>query len=351
MIDRYSRQMLFRGIGKRGQQKLGSSSSVVIIGCGALGTVIATSLVRAGVGKVKIIDRDLIEYHNLQRQTLFTEEDVRDKLPKAVAAERYLRKVNSSVEVEGVVADVHYGNIEKLVASADLIMDGLDNPETRFLINDVSLKHKIPWIYGGAIITYGMTMNIIPGETPCFRCVFHSPPPKGMIPTCDTAGVIAPAPMLIASLQSAEALKILVGAREINRDVVTVDVWQGSFDRFRPAFDPDCPACRGNYEFLKPEFGIRSTVLCGQYSVQVNDPGMEKLSLNKLARQLETQGEVENKEIMLEFKTDGKEMVIFPDGRLILKNSFDETMAKDLYFKYISGKEKEPGKSKSKQRG
>jgi molybdopterin/thiamine biosynthesis adenylyltransferase len=345
MIDRYSRQTLFRGIGKKGQQKLGASS-VVIIGCGALGTVTATSLVSAGVGKVKIIDRDLIEYHNLQRQILFTEEDVENELPKAVAAERHLKKVNSSVEVEGVVADVHYGNIEKLVAGADLILDGLDNPETRFLVNDVSLKHRIPWIYGGAIVTYGMTMNIIPRETPCFRCVFHAPPPKGMIPTCDTAGVIGPAPMLIASLQSTEALKILVGAKEVNRDVITVDVWQGTFDRFRPDFRPDCPACRGDYEFLKTEFGIRTTVLCGQYSVQVHDPKVEKLSLKTLARYLEPLGEVNNKKILLDFKTDGKEMVIFPDGRLILKNSFDEPLARKLYFKFVAAGDKEFSGSK-----
>ncbi len=350
MLERYSRQTLFRGIGKKGQRRLGQSSAV-IIGCGALGTVSATSLVRAGVGRVRIIDRDLIEYHNLQRQILFTEEDVENKLPKAVAAERYLKRVNSAVEVEGVVADVHYGNIEKLVAGADLILDGLDNPETRFLINDVSLKHGIPWIYGGAIVTYGMTMNIIPGETPCFRCVFPAPPPKGMIPTCDTAGVIGPAPMLVASLQSAEALKLLVGAGEVSRDVITVDLWQGTFDRFRPGFRPDCPACRGDYEFLKREFGIRTTVLCGQFSVQVYDPRVEHLSLVEVARRLEPLGEVENKDILLDFKADGREMVIFPDGRLILKNSFDEALARELYFRFVAAGDRELSGSKSKKKG
>ncbi len=174
MIDRYSRQTLFFGIGKEGQKRLGDSC-VVIVGCGALGTIIATTLVRAGVGKVRIIDRDFIEYHNLQRQVLFDEEDIKNQLPKAVAAERHLKKVNSSIEIEGIVADVNYTNIERFIRGADLILDGLDNFETRFLINDVSLKHKIPWIYGGAISSSGMTMTIIPGETPCFRC-FH---PKG----------------------------------------------------------------------------------------------------------------------------------------------------------------------------
>ncbi len=335
MIGRYSRQILFRGIGEEGQRKLGNSH-VVIIGCGALGTVIADSLVRAGVGKVRIIDRDLIEYHNLQRQVLFDEEDVRSKLPKAIAAERHLKKVNSAVEIEGIVADVHYANIERLVAGVDLILDGLDNPETRFLINDVSLKHKIPWIYGGAIAASGMTMNIIPGETPCFRCVFPSVPPPGVIPTCDSAGVISPAPSVIGSLQSAEAMKILVGAKEINRDIIFVDVWQGTFECFRPSFRADCPACQGRYEFLQRQFGIRTTILCGQYSVQVLDPEVESLPLEKLVKKLKPLGEVSLNESTLRFTANGYEMVIFPDGRLILKNSFDEALARELYLKYVS---------------
>jgi len=334
MIDRYSRQTLCRAIGEEGQKKLGNSS-VVIIGCGALGTVIANSLVRAGVGKVRIIDRDLIEYHNLQRQILFDEEDIENKLPKAIAAERHLRKVNSSIEIEGIVADVHYANIENLVRGFDLILDGLDNPETRFLINDVSLKHGIPWIYGGAIATYGMTMNIIPGQTPCFRCVFPSVPPQGIIPTCDRAGVISPAPSIIGSLQTTEAMKILTGAKEISRDIVFVDVWQGVFDRFKPDYRPDCPACQGNYEFLQRRSGVRTTILCGQNSVQVLDPKAEKLSLKGLAEHLKTGGEVSYNETMLNFKANGHDIVIFPDGRLILKNSFDELLARELYVKYI----------------
>ena len=336
MIDRYSRQVICRAIGEEGQKKLGESS-VVVIGCGALGTVIANSLARAGVGRLRIIDRDLIEYHNLQRQVLFDEEDVKNKLPKAIAAERHLRKINSSIDIEGIVADVHYANIEKLVKGADLILDGLDNAETRFLINDVSLKHGIPWIYGGAIATHGMTMNIIPGKTPCFRCVFFSAPPPGVIPTCDRAGVISPAPSIIGSIQSAEAMKILIGAKEINRDVIFIDIWQGTFERFRPSFRPDCPACQGNYEFLQRRFGIRSTILCGQYSVQVLDPRVDKVSLKGLAEYLKTLGKVSYNETMLDFKTNGHEMVIFPDGRLILKNSFDEPLAKSLYIKYVRG--------------
>jgi len=334
MIDRYSRQTLFKGIGEEGQRSLGNSY-VVVIGCGALGTVIATSLVRAGVGKIRIIDRDFIEYHNLQRQVLFDEDDIKNQLPKAIAAERHLKRVNSSVEIEGIAADVHYANIERLVTSADLILDGLDNLETRLLVNDVSLKHKIPWIYGAAISASGMTMNIIPGETRCFRCILLSLPPPGVIPTCDTAGVLSAAPFIIGSLQSVEALKILVGAEEINRDLISIDVWRGNFHRFKISAREDCPACQGKYEFLQARFGIRTTILCGQNSVQVLDPKVEGLSLKELALRLEPLGEVSYNELTLDFTVDNHEMAIFPDGRVILKNSLDEPLARELYVQYI----------------
>ena len=334
MVDRYSRQTLFPGIGEEGQKKLGNSC-VVIIGCGALGTIIATSLVRAGVGKVRIIDRDFIEYHNLQRQVLFNEEDIKAELPKAIAAEKHLKKVNSSVEIEGIVADVNYTNIERLVTGADLILDGLDNMETRFLINDVSLKHKIPWVYGGAISSYGMTMNIIPHETPCFRCLRASPISGGIALTCDTAGVISPAPFIIGSLQTTEAMKILVGVGEINRDLIMIDVWKDEFTRLKIGHRTDCPACRGEYEFLEARFGIRIASLCGQNAVQVLNPESGEISLKTLATHLEPLGAVSYNEFMLRFRVDGYEMVIFPDGRAIVKNTDDESLARGLYAKYI----------------
>ena len=334
MIDRYSRQTLFPGIGQEGQRKLGNSC-VVIIGCGALGTIIATSLVRAGVGKVRIIDRDFIEYHNLQRQVLFNEEDIEAELPKAIAAERHLKKVNSSVEIEGIVADVNYANIERLVAGTDLILDGLDNLETRFLINDVSLKHKIPWIYGGAISSSGMTMDIIPHETPCFRCLQTSPTSRAIALTCDTAGVISPAPFIIGSLQTAEAMKILVGAEEINRDLIIIDVWRGEFSYFKIGRRTDCPACRGEYEFLEARFGTRATSLCGQNAVQVLNPEANEISFERLATHLGPLGEVNYNEFMLHFRVDNHEMVIFPDGRAIVKDTNDESLARGLYAKYI----------------
>jgi len=332
MIDRYSRQVIF--IGEEGQRKL-SSSYVVLIGCGALGTVIATSLVRAGVGRVRIIDRDFIEYHNLQRQILFDEDDVRNQLPKAIAAERHLRKVNSSIEIEGIVADVNFTNIEEFVHDADIILDGLDNFDTRLLINDVSLKHKITWVYGGAVASIGMTMTIIPGETPCLRCFIAGSMDRRIIQTCDTAGVISPIPFIIGSLQTAEAMKILTGAGVINRELLTIDVWRGTFNRLKISPRPDCPACQGQYEFLEGKFGIKTTSLCGQNAVQVLNTEARRLSLEKLAAHLKPVGKVSHNEYMLRFTVDDHEMVIFPDGRAILRNSDDESLAKALYAKYV----------------
>jgi adenylyltransferase/sulfurtransferase len=334
MIDRYSRQTIFSGIGEEGQKKLGNSC-VVIVGCGALGTIIATTLVRAGVGKVRIIDRDFIEYHNLQRQVLFDEEDIKNQLPKAIAAERHLKKVNSSIEIEGIVADVNYANIERFIRGADLILDGLDNFETRYLINDASLKHGIPWIYGGALSSSGMTMNIIPGETPCFRCFSPKVLSGGMVLTCDTAGVIGPAPFVIGSLQSAEALKILVGAENISRDLVFVDVWEGIFSRLKRSLYADCPSCQGKFEFLEARYGTRTTSLCGQNAVQITNPEVKEISFEKLATHLGSIGEVDYNEFMLRCMVDNYEMVIFPDGRAIVKDTNDESLARGLYAKYI----------------
>lgn len=334
MIDRYSRQVLFPGIGEEGQKRLGSGYAV-IIGCGALGTIIATALVRAGVGKVRIIDRDFIEYHNLQRQVIFTEEDIESGLPKAIAAEKHLEKVNSDIEIEGIVADVNYANIENLIQNADVILDGLDNMETRLLINDVSLKNNIPWVYGGAISSYGMMMNIIPHETACFLC-FHTPSPgDGITMTCDTAGVISTAPFVIGSLQATEAIKVLIDSEDICRELITFDVWKNEFRTFRLGQHEDCPACHGEYNFLNAKYGVRTTSLCGQNAVQVLNPEAKLVSLDKLAAHLGPLGEVKYNDFMLRFHVNGHEMVVFPDGRAIVKNTNDEALARGLYAKYI----------------
>jgi molybdopterin-synthase adenylyltransferase len=333
MINRYSRQTIFTPIGEEGQKKLGRSFAV-IIGCGALGTVIASALVRAGVGKVRIIDRDFIEIHNLQRQVLFNEDDIKNNLPKAVAAERHLKKVNSEIEIEGLVADVNYTNIEKLVAGADVILDGLDNFETRLLINDVSLKLNIPWIYGGAIASSGMCMAIIPQVTPCYRCIVPGER-GGHVLTCDTAGIISPAPWIIGSLQSAEALKVLVGSPAVNRDLIFIDVWDDTFQHLKIDKYADCPACQGKYEFLDGKFSTTTTSLCGQNAVQVLGPGGSPIALAELAKRLKNVGEVSYNEFMLQFKADSQEMVVFPDGRAIVKNTADEALARGLYAKYV----------------
>ncbi len=333
--DRYSRQTVLPAIGEEGQAKL-VNSRAVIIGCGALGGNIATLLVRAGVGKVRIVDRDFIEYHNLQRQVLFNEDDIKAQLPKAIAAERHLRKVNSLVEVEGIVGDVNYTNIEKFCADADVILDGLDNIETRYLINDAALKQGIPWVYGGAIATYGMTMTIIPGKTPCLRCMHFAPPDSGVVLTCETAGVLGTVPAVVGSLQATEAIKILVGVKEMKKGLLVVDFWERTFHQLEIKPREDCPACHGHYEFLEKKFDIKTTSLCGQSrAVQVLDTRVKKIALSKLAARLRKLGDVDYNEFMLRFTINRHEMIIFPDGRAIIKNTTDESLAKELYAKYV----------------
>ena len=332
MVDRYSRQIIFPEIGEAGQQKLGRSS-VVIIGCGALGTVIASTLVRAGVGKLKIIDRDFIEYHNLQRQILFDENDIESQLPKAIAAERHLKKINSSIEIEGIVSDVNYTNIEKLVTGFDVIVDGLDNLETRYLVNDVALKRNIPWIYGAAVSSLGMTMTIIPHQTPCLQC--YSEYQTGPLMTCDTSGVISPAPLVIGALQSAEALKILVGSAAINRDLLSVDVWNNEYRQMKTKFHAKCPSCHGSYAFLDGKYGSGTATLCGQNAVQVRATQPVQIDFRELSGRLEKVGKVDFNDYMLNFNVDNQNMVIFPDGRAIVKNTVNESLARGLYAKYI----------------
>ena len=335
MIDRYSRQTILPAIGKDGQEKL-QQSHVLVVGCGALGTVSATQLVRAGIGTVRIVDRDFIEYHNLQRQILFDEDDVRRQIPKAKAAERRLRQVNSSVRVEGIVEDVNFTNVQRLVQGADLIVDGLDNLETRYLLNDAALKYGVPWIYGAAIATQGMCMTVIPGETPCIRCAFPTLPEPGSTLTCDTAGVISSAPMIIASMQFVEAVKLLVGRRhELNPGLRVIDVWDGSTYSFVPERSETCPACTGAYEFLDATSGMRTTSLCGQNSVQVLNTTVGELSFPELASRLEHLGPVTYNSFMLRFDVNGHEIVVFTDGRAIIKGTSDETVARGLYSQYV----------------
>src|SRR6516165_2849692 len=289
-LDRYSRQVRFPALGEAGQRAL-MRSRVTLCGCGALGTVLANHLVRAGVGYLRIIDRDFIETHNLQRQILFDEQDVKDNLPKAEAAARKLRLINSSIEIEPVVTDLDHTNVIQLVGDADLILDGTDNFETRYLINDAAVKLGKPWIFGGVIGSEGQTMTILPGETPCLRCVIETSPPPGMTPTCETAGVLGPAVAVVASFEAVEAIKLLAGKVEaLNRELIMVDVWDWSFRRLKVAGllgKVDCPCCqRRQFEWLAGTLGSHTTTLCGRNAVQVATRRSQPLDFAALALKL-----------------------------------------------------------------
>jgi molybdopterin/thiamine biosynthesis adenylyltransferase len=336
-LDRYSRQSTLKEIGEQGQHKL-LASRVAIVGCGALGTHVADAMVRGGVGHVRVIDRDLIELSNLQRQVLFDETDVAAGLPKAVAAADKLRRINSQVQVEPVVTDVNPDNVEALLGDVDLVLDGTDNFETRLLINDACVKHDIPWIYGGVIATYGMTMTIIPHHTPCFRCLLNELPAPGTTPTCDTAGVLGTAASVIAALEVTEALKLLIGQVEaLRHELLYVDVWHGEMQRLTLDKGAEaCPACdQGRFEYLDAREGSWATSLCGRDAVQVNIRREVHVSYPQLAERLASAGEVAFNEYMLRYRVDGYEINLFPDGRAIIAGCNDPALARALYARYI----------------
>jgi adenylyltransferase/sulfurtransferase len=331
--------MRFAGIGEEGQRRL-LASHVTLCGCGALGTVLANALVRAGVGHLRLIDRDFIETSNLQRQVLFDEHDVAENLPKAEAAARKLGAINSEVHVEPVVTDIDRTNIVELVQDADLILDGTDNFEIRYLINDAAVKLGKPWVYGGCIASHGQTMTILPGETPCLRCVFEAAPAPGEAGTCETAGVLGPVVNVVASFQAAEAFKILTGRRDkINRDLIYLDVWDNVQRRIKIApllGKVDCPCCRRRrFEWLEGEHGAHTTSLCGRNAVQVAHRTAARLNFEDLARHLEALGAVTYNRFLLKFTADGYEFTVFPDGRAIIKGTSDVDRARTLYAKYI----------------
>ncbi len=334
-FDRYSRQRLYAPIGEEGQRRL-SESSVVVVGCGALGSVLASVVVRAGVGRVRVIDRDFPELHNLHRQLLFTEEDVKRGMPKAVVAERRLREANPEVEVEGVVADVNPLNAEELMRGAQVILDGLDNLETRLLLNDVALKHGIPWVYGGTVSSVGMTAVFRPDRRPCFRCLMGSSVSFGSL-TCDTVGVISPAPLSVAALQSAAALRILVGESVTDARLTFLDVWEQHFTSVEldEAGWDDCPACSGEYQYLEGSAGSSARALCGQNAVQLYLPLDHSLDLEDLRRRLAHHGDVAGDAGMVKVDIGGHEIVIFYDGRVIVRGTSEPTVARGLVAKYV----------------
>jgi molybdopterin-synthase adenylyltransferase len=342
--DRYSRQMRLPWVGKAGQDRI-LNSRVTLCGVGALGTVLANTLVRAGVGFVRVIDRDFVEPSNLQRQVLFDESDVTNNLPKAEAAAVKLRQINSTVVVEPVVADINRTNIEEFCRDADLILDGTDNFEVRYLINDVAVKFGKPWVYGGAVGTQGMSMTILPGETPCLRCVFEASPGPGEVGTCETAGVLGPAVGVIASFQAAEALKILAGKRDhVNRELFMLDLWDNTSRRVKIAplagRKGACPCCAlKTFDWLEGEQGTQTTTLCGRNAVQVTPRTGTKLDFGQLAANLKSTGPVTaNKFLLKATLTDageGYEFTLFPDGRAIIKGTDDPDRARTLYAKYV----------------
>ncbi|GAB2723223.1 ThiF family adenylyltransferase [Paenibacillus thermoaerophilus] len=337
---RYSRQMLFAPIGEAGQALL-LESRVAVVGMGALGAVLANHLVRSGVGYIRLIDRDFVEPSNLQRQMLYDENDAAQSLPKAEAAAAKLRAVNSGVRIEPHVADLNPANAEALLTDVDLILDGTDNFAVRFLINDVAVKHGIPWIYGGAVSSRGVALPIIPGETPCLRCLFGGPPEAGTVETCDTAGVIGPIIHIVASLQAAEALKLLTGANDwLQRKLVTTDLWHNHYaavdvSRSRQA---DCPCCGGGrYEYLDSSAaGEWIHSLCGRDSVQIAPVSAKRVPLDEWAARLAPLGPVERNPFLLKFKPDSERtLVLFPDGRVLVQGTDDPVVAKSLYARYI----------------
>jgi len=334
---RYSRQVLFDGLGTRGQRAL-IDATAVIVGCGGLGCVQATLLVRAGVGRVRIIDRDLVEESNLQRQVLFDESDARELRPKAAAAAERLRAANSLVTVEGLVEDLNSVSASRLLEGADVILDAADNFDTRYLINDYAVATGTPWVYGACVASYGMTFAVLPGETPCLRCVFPDVPPAGAAASCDTAGVLGAIVGVVASLQVAQALKVLSGQPQlVDRRMAVVDVWTNELETVElPARDPRCPCCRrGDREFLNGGRSSETTSLCGRNAVQVRARPGTSLDLEALAARLAPLGSVQLNRFLLRAAIDRYELTVFPDGRAIVSGTDDPAVAKSVYARYV----------------
>lgn len=331
--ERYSRQILLGEIGEKGQEKL-SNSSIAVVGLGALGSTIANNLVRAGVGKIKLVDRDIVEIHNLHRQLLFDEGDI--KKPKVVAAFEKLNKINSDVQIEPILKDLNFSNVESTIRNADIVLDGTDNMETRFLINDACVKNHIPWVYGGAVSTYGMSMNIIPGKTPCFRCLLPFIQKAGALPTCDTIGVLGAIPVIIGSIESVEAIKILLGKRSINKNLIIYDVWSHNFRSMSISRNKNCKCCgKHDFEFLNVKKRSLVTALCGKKIVQITPIEKGEISFENLSKKLGKVGSVKKTEFALMFKLPKFEITIFRDGRAMIKGTDNESLAKSLYAKYI----------------
>ncbi len=337
--ERYSRQMLFAPLGPEGQRRL-AAARVAIVGCGALGSSQADLLARAGVGQLQLVDRDYVEPSNLQRQALYDEDDARAGLPKAVAAQRRLARINSAVAAEAQVADLTPANIAALLGGCDLLLDGTDNLETRYLLNDFAVAQGVPWIYGAAVAASGLTFTVRPGVTACLECLFPGGAGvEGNLETCDTAGVLSWTVQWVAALQVSEAVKLLAGAAGALRDsLYSADLWANQFREFhRPARDPDCRACaRRDFVHLRGE-GRAAITLCGRNAVQIHEHH-RPLDLAQLALRLQPHGLVRANAFALRFVPSapaGMELMIFPDGRALIKGTTDAAVARSLYARYV----------------
>lgn len=339
LLDRYSRQIRFAPLGEEGQQRL-AAARVLVCGCGALGSAIANTLVRSGVGFVRIVDRDFLELSNLQRQVLYDERDVAAGLPKAIAAANRLHRINSLIEIDAVVADVTHKNIDELASDVEVIVDGTDNFEIRFLLNDFALAHAKPWVYGGVIGAEGQSMTIVPGDTACLACLLPEPPPPGVTPTCDTAGILGPAVNMVAAHQSTEAIKLLSGNHAaISRRLTIIDLWANRYrhvdlSRLREA--GDCRACgRSEYVWLEGQRGSKSAVLCGRNAVQLRPDTPRSFDFASVAQQLAAVGEVFHNDYLLRLVTPKHTVTLFPDGRAIVAGTDDESVARSVFSQLI----------------
>ena len=334
-MNRYARQSVFQPIGEDGQKKL-LNAKVVILGMGALGTAAANNLCRAGVGYIRMVDRDYVELSNLQRQVLFDEEDAKQALPKVIAAANHLRKVNSEIELEPLIQDINSTNVESFIKGMDLVLDATDNLETRLLINEACHKHQIPWIYCAALGSEGMTLTVLPDETsPCLRCFLGENSSSGK--SCSTFGVLNMITVTMASIQTAEALKILLNADSIRKELLAVNLWKSQFSQIPIAKDPYCPVCvQGIYKHLNKITGSYTTTLCGDDSVQVVPPVSKSVNLEALAQKLEKIGKVQLTPYSLKFSDDIYEIILFQDARAIIKNITDIKQAKSVYTEYLN---------------
>jgi molybdopterin-synthase adenylyltransferase len=334
-LSRYQRQLIFPPLGREGQEKL-LAARVGLVGCGALGSTIASHLVRSGVGYLRLVDRDYPQLHNLHRQLLYTEQDVARRMPKAVAAAEHLRAANSEVTVEPVVDDINPFSIRGFAAGLDVLVDGTDNFPTRFLLNDVAVERNIPWVYGGVIGASGMTMTVVPGEGPCLRCLFPEPPPPGSMPTCDTAGVLSPAVAVVASIQAAEVLKLVVDPAARNRRLLSLDLWDVAFERLQVERNPECECCvRRDLSYLAAEQEYDITTICGRDAVQVSPRSRSPLDLAQLERRLRHLGPTRRNEYLVEAEIEGLTLTVFADGRVMIAGLADQSLALATYARLV----------------